>query len=126
MADFHVYASSPLTGEVYVVRGDAATGALERIQTVPLGGQGLAMTQSADRRFLDVLSLASLDRHAQAYYTTLRIDPASGRLDSLGRVPAPAYMVHLSVDRTGRYLLGATQGHHRIDRPARRPADHAR
>lgn len=79
-----------------MVRGDGATGALERIQTVSLGGQGLAMTQSADRRFLYVLSLASLDRHAQAHYTTLRIDPSSGRLEPLGRVPAPAYMVHLS------------------------------
>jgi 6-phosphogluconolactonase len=109
MPDFHVYASSHLTGEVYMVRGDAATGALERIQAVPLGGQGLAMTQSIDRRFLYVLSLASLDRHAQAHFTTLRIDPASGRLDPVGRVPAPAYMVHLSVDRNGRYLLGASE-----------------
>ena len=109
MADFHVYASSHLTGEVYVVRGDGATGALERIQAVPLGGQGLAMAQSGCRRFLYVLSLASLDRRAQAHYTTFRIEPATGRLEPLGRVPAPAYMVHLFLDGTGRFLLGASE-----------------
>lgn len=109
MADFFVYVSSHLTGEVHVVRGDGATGALEHVQSVPLGGQGLAMAQSACRRFLHVLSLASLDRHSAAHYTTFRIEPSSGRLEPLGRVPAPAYMVHVAVDGTGRFLLGASE-----------------
>ena len=109
MADFYVYTSSHLTGEVHVVRGDGATGALEHIQKAPLGGQGLAMAQSADRRFLYVMSLASLDRHSQALYTTFRIDPSCGRLEPLGRVLAPAYMVHVAVDQSGRFLLGASE-----------------
>lgn len=109
MADFSAYVSSHLAGQVDVVRGCGRTGALEHVQSVALGGQGLAMTQSADRRFLYVLSLASLDRESQARYTTFRIDPADGRLERVGVVPAPAYMVHLSTDRTGRWLLGASE-----------------
>jgi hypothetical protein len=109
--DFQVYVSSFSGERVDVFRGDGASGELEPLGTLPLSGKGLAMAKSSDRRFLFlyVASFADVAGGKQARYETVRIDPGSGRLHPLGMVRAPAYMVHIATDRTGRFLLGASE-----------------
>lgn len=101
---------SSFTGErLDVFRGDGACGALAHLQTLPLSGKGLAMTHSPDRRFLHAAVYADLNGTREARYETFRIEPATGVLHPLGIVRAPAYMVHISVDRSGRFLFGASE-----------------
>lgn len=109
MADFQVYVSSHLTGQIDVVRGSGSTGALEHVQRVAVGGQALAMTHSPDRRLLYAATLAGADRDSQPLYTTCRVAAGTGLLEHLDTVAAPAYMVHVSTDATGRFLLGASE-----------------
>jgi 6-phosphogluconolactonase len=107
--DFHVYVSSFSGKRIDVLRGDGATGELAHLQTQPLSGKGLAMTHSPDRRFLYAAVYADVGGAKEARYETFRIEPARGLLHPVGIVRAPAYMVHVSVDRGGRFLLGASE-----------------
>jgi 6-phosphogluconolactonase len=107
--DFHVYVSSFSGERIDVFRGDGASGGLEPLQTLPLSGKGLAMAKSPDRRFLHAAVYADVAGGKEARYETFRIDPGSGRLHPVGVVRAPAYMVHIATDRSGRFLLGASE-----------------
>lgn len=104
--DFHVYVSCFSGERIDVFRGDGASGRLAPLQTLPLSGKGLALTHSPDRRFLHAAVYAGTK---EARYESFRIAPATGLLQPLGTVRAPAYMVHVSVDRTGRFLFGASE-----------------
>nr|WP_245398830.1 beta-propeller fold lactonase family protein [Oceaniglobus trochenteri] len=86
-----------------------ANGSLEKLQTVPLSGRGLPVAVSPDRKRLYASVLGDVvDGREQAWYETFCISPGDGRLERINVINAPARMAHISVDKTGRYLLGAS------------------
>jgi len=69
----------------------------------------MPMTVSPDRRFLYAAS-RSKPYLVHAY----AIDPATGTLSPLGTAPLAESFPYISLDRTGRYLFGASYGGHVI------------
>lgn len=112
--DFQIYLTSYLTGRIMRVTGDGETGAMRIAQDVQLGGQTLALTGAPDGRHVHVATLAGPQKTSEPLYATLSVDPATGALNHHATRPAPACMVHLSMDRTGRWLLGASEPSGRI------------
>ena len=103
---FHVYVSSLSGGRIDVFNLNADTGEMSRKQTVGLSGKGLPLAVSPDRRRLYASVIGEVDGEEEPRYETFRIASASGELVHLDTVKAPARMAHISVDRTGRFLLG--------------------
>lgn len=100
-----VYVSNADSREISVLSIDPAAGAIDLVQSVPLGGQVMPLAASPDRRFL----YAAL--RSQPYTaTSLRIEPASGRLSPIGSAPLPDSMSYLATDRSGRWLFAASYG----------------
>lgn len=112
--DFQIYLTSYLTGELHRVRGACRTGALFHEQVLMVGGQTLALTQTPDGSHVYVAALAGQEKTSGPLYAAFRADPDNGALSHLGTVPAPAYTVHLSMDATGCFLLGASEPTGRI------------
>ena len=100
-----VYVSNAGSAEIYVLHLDADTGVVTLEQKVSGLGVVGPLAISPTRRFL----YASL-RSEPFSAATLAIDPANGRLHLLSTVPLPDDMCYLSVDKTGRFLFGASYG----------------
>ncbi|MFN4172356.1 MAG: lactonase family protein [Pseudorhodobacter sp.] len=111
---FQIYLTSYRTGCLMRVEGDAVTGEMRIAQEIRLGGQTLAMACAPDGRHLHVATLAGAEKTSDPLYATLSVDPLTGALTHCATVPAPAYMVHLSMDRSGRWLFGASEPTGRI------------
>ena len=109
VADFQIYLTSYLTGELRRFRGESGTGRLCPEQVLEVGGQTLAITQTPDGSRVYVAALAGSDKTSAPLYSAFQVDPVDGVLTHLGTVPAPAYMVHISMDATGCFLLGASE-----------------
>ena len=105
---FHVYVSSLSGSRIDVFNINADTGEMSRKQTVGLSGKGLPLAVSPDRRRLYASVIGEVDGKEEPRYETFRIASASGELVHLDTVKAPARMAHISVDKTGRFLLGAS------------------
>ncbi|HEY2928378.1 lactonase family protein [Piscinibacter sp.] len=104
-----VYVSNADSREISVLLLDTATGELGLVQTVPVGGQVMPLAVSPDRKFL----YAAL--RSQPYtVASFRIDAASGRLAAIGSNALPDSMASIATDRTGRYLLAASYGGHKL------------
>lgn len=90
-------------GVIRVFALDRGTGALALIQEVEGGPGPSFLAFSPDRRAVVGVNEGS-DQLA-----AFSIDPRSGRLTPLNRVPSNgAWPVHVAVDATGRYVLGAS------------------
>lgn len=103
---------------VYVSNADDGDIGMYRLQQdgelVPLGRVGAAaavmpMAVSADRRFLYAASRAK--PYAVHAYS---IDGGSGMLTLLASAPLTDSLPYISLDRTGRYLFGASYGGHAV------------
>jgi len=105
---FKVYVSTLEGGSIEVLDLDPATGGLAHIQTIGLSGKGLPLAVSLDRRRLYASVIGDVNGEEEPRYDTFRILWPSGELEHLNTVRAPARMAHISVDKTGRYLLGAS------------------
>lgn len=104
-----VYVANADSGDLSVLRLDAARGTLSPIQTVPVGGEVMPLATSPDHRVLHAAI------RSQPYeVASFRIDPASGRLTAIGRSLLPDSMASIAVDRSGRTLFGASYGGHRM------------
>lgn len=103
-----VYVSCSQGQAIEMVSLDRASGALEKIQTVPLSGDGMPLAISPDRQFLHAAVFARVGETAQPRYQSFRIAPEDGSLTPAGAVDAPGRMSFITVDRSGKFLLGAS------------------
>jgi 6-phosphogluconolactonase len=104
-----VYVSNADSGDISVLRMDAATGTLTALKPTPVGGSCGPLAISPDRRFL-----YAARRSAPTVVLSFAIDPQSGELSPLGQADLPASMAYLALDRAGRFLLSASYGGHQI------------
>ncbi len=104
-----VYVSNAGSKEVYVLAMNRATGALDFIEKVPVPGTektvptSLPMAMNPDKRFL-YAQLRAEPYPVSAY----AIDKTTGKLTHLGLTPLVDQMAYINVDRSGKYLLGAS------------------
>lgn len=103
----YVYVSNAESCEISVLRLDPADGSLAPVQAVGIEGQAGPLAVSPDRRFLYV-ALRTEPHAVQGF----ALDAASGRLTPLSTAPLPDRMSHLTTDRSGRHLFGASYGGH--------------
>lgn len=101
------YVACMYSAEILVFELNSQNGEIKELQSMPVGGAALPMALSPDRRFL----YAAL--RTQPYrVVSLAIDAATGKLTRLADAPVPESMPYISVDRTGRYLIGVTSPWH--------------
>ena len=101
------YVACMYSAEILVFQLDSKNGEVTQLQSMPVGGAALPMTLSPDRRHL----YAAL-RTKPYRVVSLAIDAASGTLTRLADAPVPESMPYISVDRSGRYLIGVTSPWH--------------
>jgi len=104
-----VYVSNADSQEISVLSLDKATGALNAIETVPVGGTVMPMAVSPDKRVL----YAAL-RSQPFRVASFAIDPASGKLKKLGEAALADSMANIDTDRSGRWLFAASYGGNKI------------
>jgi 6-phosphogluconolactonase len=105
--DSLVFVSCADSGEVHVLRLNAAQGSLTTQQVLPLGGTLMPMALSPDRRTLYVAR-----RSEPLAAVALALDKALDEVVVADESPLPASMAHLSTDATGRWLFSASYGGH--------------
>jgi len=105
LAATYVYVSNADSQDISVLSLDRERGALEVVQTVPVGGMVMPMVVSANKRIL----YAAL-RSQPFRVTSLTIDPASGKLQKLAEGPLANSMANIDLDATGRWLFAASYG----------------
>ena len=100
----YVYVSNAEDGNIgmYAMESD---GTLKPGPRVPAGKIVMPMAVSPDKRFL----FAAI-RTKPFSAVTYAIDPKSGTLKELSRGPLAESLPYISVDKTGRFLLGAGYG----------------
>ena len=109
LAATFVYVSNNEEGTigVYTLQAD---GSLQPGARVPAAGQMvMPMTVSPDKRFL-IAGIRTKPFTAQTY----SIDSATGALKSVGTGPLHESYPYIYLDRTGRFLLGASYGAHLV------------
>ncbi len=104
-----VYVSNAGDGDIGVYRLDAGSGALLPGPRVAAGSAVGPMAVSPDRRFL----YAAL-RGKPPAVVTFAIDRATGTLNQLSSSPLAESFPYISLDRSGRYLFGASYGAHLV------------
>lgn len=91
--------------EVYTL--DTATGTLTQTESMALPGNGMPLALAPDKRHL-YAAVAGTETHPEPTYITFQIEPKTGRLTQRETVTAPGRMSHITVDRSGKNLLGAS------------------
>lgn len=97
-----VYVASAEDGDIHAY-SLAADGTLTAIESVSVGRLVAPMAVSPDRRFL----YAAVRSKPYAVHA-FAIDPGTGALASHGVAPLAESFPYISLDRTGRYLFGAS------------------
>jgi 6-phosphogluconolactonase len=109
-----VYVGSAESNEIYVLQLDRQSGDLTVAEKVLIPGitkpgASTPMAVSPDRRFLYVGT-----RGEPQIAAGFAIDSSSGKLKHVANGPLADSMAYISLDRTGRFLLGASYpGHNR-------------
>ncbi len=108
LAATFVYVSNAEDGDIgmYTLHSD---GSLHRGQRFKAEKIVMPMTVSPDKRFL-IAAVRSKPFSAYTY----SIDPGTGALKLVGTGPLAESYPYISLDRTGRYLLGASYGAHLV------------
>ncbi len=101
-------------GKAIDVFSGFADGTIEKIQAIPLSGRGLPIAVSPDRRKLYASVIGEKDGEEEDHIDAFTIDPASGKLAHLSTTIIDVRMAHISVDRTGQFLLGASFPSHKV------------
>jgi len=109
-----VYVGNAESNEVYVLQLNQQNGDLTVIDKTPIPGiekPGIStpMSVSPDRRTLYVGT-----RGEPKVATGFAIDPSTGRLSYIASGPLADSLAYIAVDRTGRFLLGASYPGHRV------------
>lgn len=97
-----VYVSCRYSGYIAILNLDQESGALSEIGRAQLDNEVMPLAVTPDRRYL----YASL-RGDPFAIASFRIDPATGGLVHLATAEVADSLTHISVDRQGRFLLGA-------------------
>lgn len=93
---------------IEVVSVDGATGALTRLETIVLSGDGMPLAMAPDGGHLHAAVYGREGDAAEPRFETYRVDSASGRLQRISVIKAPGRMSFITVDRGGTFLLGAS------------------
>lgn len=104
-----VYIANRESREIQVFALDAASGDLTAIQDIRVNGPVMPLAVSPDRRYL----YAALRSEPYAV-ASFSIDAASGRLTHLADTAVPDSMPYISLDHSGRWLLGVSNPKSRI------------
>ncbi|BAP44703.1 putative lactonase family protein [Pseudomonas sp. StFLB209] len=99
------YISSPADGLISQYRLDESNGALSLVQQIRAGEQVNPLAAS-----LDGSRLYAALRAKPFKVLGYQIEPGSGHLKTLSEAPLADSLAYLSLDHTGRYLLGASYG----------------
>ena len=108
------YVACTDSNEIAVMRLDAGSGDLVRLQTVSIPGvtkpgNSTPMAVSPDRAFLYAGA-----RDTPKVVAAFAIDRAHGTLEHAASGPLADSMAYIATDRTGRFLLGASYPGHKI------------
>ncbi|WP_298972927.1 beta-propeller fold lactonase family protein [uncultured Roseobacter sp.] len=113
---YTAYVSCLSGNEVNVFSGYEVTGALEHVQTITLPGRGkglvgrgLPLAHAPNRRRLYAAVYGDQTTPEKDLVDTYAIDPITGLLTHMSSTPVMAQLSHISVDRTGGFLLGASE-----------------
>lgn len=109
-----VYVGNAESSDIDVLQLDRQSGELTTIERVAIPGvttpgTSTPMAVSPDRRFLYVGT-----RGEPRMVACFSINPTSGRLEHVGNGRLADSMAFLSIDRTGRFLFGASYPGHKI------------
>jgi 6-phosphogluconolactonase len=104
-----VYVSNAEDGDIGTYRMNPATGELQPGARVKAAGLVMPMAVSPDRRFL----YAAVRTKPYAVMT-YSIDRGTGALQWLSTSPLAESFPYISLDKTGRYLFGASYGGHLV------------
>jgi len=109
-----VYVGNAESNEIYVLQLDRQSGGLTVVERMPIPGiekPGIStpMSVSPDRRFLYVGT-----RGEPKVAAGFAIDPSSGKLKHVASGPLADSLAYIAVDRTGRFLLGASYPGHKV------------
>jgi len=86
---------------------DRDSGALSRIETVGLSGNGMPLAAAPNGQHLYAAVFAGSSDAPEPRYEAFQVTQ-TGQLDRIGSVPAPGRMSFITVDRASRFLLGAS------------------
>jgi 6-phosphogluconolactonase len=108
LAATYVYVSNAEDGEIgsYVLQAD---GSLKPGPRVAAAKVVMPMAVSPDKRFL-IAAVRSKPYEAYTY----SIDKKSGELKLVGKGPLAESYPYIAIDRSGRFLLGASYGGHQV------------
>lgn len=109
-----VYVGNTESNEILVLRLDRQSGDLTLVERVPIPGVATPggstpMAVSPDRKFLYAGT-----RGEPKIAAGFAIDPASGTLTHVASGPLADSLAYIAVDRTGRFLLGASYPGHKV------------
>ena len=109
-----VYVGNTDSNEIHVLRMDRASGDLTLVEKVTIPGvtkpgNSTPMAVSPDKKFLYAGT-----RGEPKIAAGFAIDPASGTLKHVASGPLADSLAYMAVDRTGRYLLGASYPGHKV------------
>jgi 6-phosphogluconolactonase len=108
-----VYVGNAESSDVHVFALDPS-GGLAEVQKVPIPGLSKAgsstpMALSPDKRVLHVGT-----RGEPLAVSSFAIDPKTGKLAHVGNATLPDSMAYVATDRSGRFLLSASYGGHKV------------
>ena len=104
-----VYVANRASREIQVFELDAENGELAPVQDMKVNGAVMPLAVSPDHRHL----FAALRSEPYAV-ASFSIDATSGKLTHLADTPVPDSMPYISLDRSGRWLLGVSNPKSRI------------
>lgn len=107
-ASYIAYVCNQFSGDLSTVTLDKSTGQVREEARFNIGGNIMPMAISPDRRHLFVVR-----RNEPAAIISFEIS-ADGALIHKGEIRSISGYVHISVDRSGRYLLGVSHNDHFI------------
>ena len=105
---FAVYVGCLKGTAIDVFVGDAVSGDLEHVQTVELLGKSPSVARSPDGKHLYASSFEETDEGEITRVESFEIHPETKRLNRVSSTPVIARFAHISVDRSGNFLLGAS------------------
>ncbi|WP_341912336.1 beta-propeller fold lactonase family protein [Ferrovibrio terrae] len=113
-ADTYVYVGNADSNDIHVLKLNKATGDLAPVQVAPFpgiekAGPSTPLAVSPDRKFL----YAGV-RAAPFTAVGFAIDAKTGRLQHTANGPLADSMAYIATDRSGKYLLSASYGGHKI------------
>lgn len=115
-SNYTAYISCRSGNEINVFSGNDVSGALNHAQTIELEGRGsglkgrgLPLTHSPDRRRLYASVYGDQNTAEKDVVDTYAIDQNTGKLTHMSSTSVMAQLVHISMDRSGGFLLGASE-----------------